>query len=76
MPRQKKNAKKPGYSTIKSEKKYTQLVDLVIEENVKDETSVKRYKKNRLAYILAIFSLVLLIALVAVLITAIVLKWI
>ncbi|MFV8418351.1 hypothetical protein ACNQ17_00115 [Mycoplasma sp. Sp48II] len=62
-------------TTSLNDKRFTKLVDSIIIENQQDEFEIKKYRKNKWAYFLAIGSIILIIALVVIIILAIVYKW-
>ncbi|MHA3828298.1 hypothetical protein [Mycoplasma sp. Z1473D] len=62
-------------TTSLNDKRFTKLVDSIIIENQQDEFEIKKYRKNKWAYILAIGSIVLIVALVIIIILAIVYHW-
>ncbi|MFV8477704.1 hypothetical protein [Mycoplasma sp. VS410B] len=62
-------------TTSLNDKCFTKLVDSIIIENQQDEFEIKKYRKNKWAYFLAIGSIILIIALVVIIILAIVYKW-
>ncbi|WLP85911.1 hypothetical protein [Mycoplasma seminis] len=77
----KKTSKKTNTKTLQMEnssqndKRFTKLVDSIIKENQQDEFEIKKYRKNKLAYGLAISSILFLVLLVILIILAITLKW-
>ncbi|MFV8483564.1 hypothetical protein [Mycoplasma sp. 31_09] len=62
-------------TTSLNDKRFTKLVDSIIIENQQDEFEIKKYRKNKWAYILAIGSIIVIIALVVLIILAIIYKW-
>ncbi|MFV8468371.1 hypothetical protein [Mycoplasma sp. VS42A] len=62
-------------TTSLNDKRFTKLVDSIIIENQQDEFEIKKYRKNKWAYFLAIGSIILIIALVVIIILAIIYKW-
>ncbi|SJZ41327.1 hypothetical protein [Mycoplasmopsis verecunda] len=62
-------------TTAQNEKRFTKLVDSIIKENEQDEFEIKKYRKNKVAYALAILSVIVILLLVILIICAIVYGW-
>ncbi|QNM93885.1 hypothetical protein H9M94_01255 [Mycoplasma sp. Pen4] len=58
-----------------SDKRFTKLIDNIILENEQDKMIVKKYRTNKLAYILAIIVIILIIAAISILIVGLVDNW-